>query len=245
MNVSWNAFFIFTALGLVVYYAIVIFVFYKKKPALAGSGSNRQAAPAVKKNTTSASNVKDTPLSMVPVAATSFIDTKVIHEEDFITQEIIVENDFPEYDPSFNTADTIDETLNTAEPVAEQTTQQPVAVNEPLQNPNQLVAATMPVQKEAAALPAEPDQYIAEVPWETLAASANKQAANNQDANSNGLQEHTDIAAETWYTTNGDNNYSVRQPAAAMADITLAEPEREPQQMNSLMHLVSSKKAFH
>jgi hypothetical protein len=81
MNLSWNVFFIFTAIGLVVYYGAVIFIFFRKKKSLAGGCSNGDTKTAAAKQQRPAGKQHQTDVQIQ--AAPVYIDTKIIREEDY------------------------------------------------------------------------------------------------------------------------------------------------------------------
>jgi hypothetical protein len=81
MNLSWNVFFIFTAVGLVIYYGAVLFVFFRKKRNLAGSYGNGTTQSAAAKQQRSADKYTQPDLPLQ--AAAVYIDTKVIKAEDY------------------------------------------------------------------------------------------------------------------------------------------------------------------
>jgi hypothetical protein len=231
MNISWNAFFIFTAIGLVIYYGAVIFIFFRKKNLVAGgySSDKAQAEPAKKQRLFTQKNQPDTQT----LAGAVYIDTKVIREEDYAANTNFITDNQHEYQ-AVNIEDNLDLGYN---------------VNHELE----AGAAAQMAHETAAAnysnTNAEPhlqETFIpATVALDSDAAyeSALQAVSVSNDTQTQPVQAQT-AETVTPQLTDNSSTATTRQhteiPEAVMQE-DVRSNQREPQKLGSLMHLVNKK----
>lgn len=227
MNVSWSTFFLVTGIGLVIYYAAVYVVFFRKKGS--NTGGSSKSHPSSNQQYNSKSSRKSA-TDVVPTVAASaaYIDTKVIKEEEYITQQYMPLEQ--EYLPDELPMDEVPAADYYPVNQLEQSTE---ATNVPFVSDEYKTIEPLAQAEQQQSVYTEPVQTTEPVAEQKTAEpqSAEWAAAIQQPLI---VEPPVNVPVE-----NGDISGPIlQQEPEAMPD---AVPDKQVRQMGSLMHLVAKK----